>query len=466
MNRRRFLQLGGLAGLALMAPVVTNVKKSHADEGLHGGPYWITIHAGGGWDPTMFCDPKGGDAESRESVNRSFTPDQIGSAGPFKYAPTAWMVDADGGQKEVYSCKRFFEAHAGRVMIINGLDTMTNNHDTGTRVVWSGATTEGQPAFAALVAGAVMAKTQVPMAFMSNGGYDATGGLVPLTRAGNIDSLRRIAYPEIANPDKIGTKDEAHFVSDETAQRILQRQNERLMAHRDKQKLPLLKKSADALYLSRSGNAALTALATKLNNIELVKINSDNPDPILKDLNGLGGLGGLESLVQQAQLAMLAFSAGVAVSASIDLGGFDSHDDSDRRQTEQMTKLLRTVDYIFKKADEMGLGDRLYVLVGSDFGRTPFYNEGNGKDHWNTTSMMLAGPGIPGGRLIGGTDEKFKPMRVNAADPTQVVGGDDEANPRIEPKHVHRALRKLAGIDADPVTAQFGLPGDDMPIFG
>ena len=46
---------------------------------------------------------------------------------------------------------------------------------------------------------------------------------------------------------------------------------------------------------------------------------------------------------------------------------------------------------------EQGRADKIIVLVASDFGRTPSYsdfsqpfNDTNGKDHWNVTSMLSA----------------------------------------------------------------------------
>ncbi len=53
----------------------------------------------------------------------------------------------------------------------------------------------------------------------------------------------------------------------------------------------------------------------------------------------------------------------------------------------------------------MGIADKLVLLVTSDFGRTPKYNTGDGKDHWNVTSVLVSGPQIRGGRVVGKTDD-------------------------------------------------------------
>ena len=58
MERRDFLKLAGLTGLSLMLPWTRSSSAQAAGENTWGGPYFLHMHAGGGWDPTMFCDGK------------------------------------------------------------------------------------------------------------------------------------------------------------------------------------------------------------------------------------------------------------------------------------------------------------------------------------------------------------------------------------------------------------------------
>ena len=50
--------------------------------------------------------------------------------------------------------------------------------------------------------------------------------------------------------------------------------------------------------------------------------------------------------------------------------------------------------------------DDTLVVWGGEFGRTPFNEKGNGRDHnpWGFT-MWMAGGGVKGGQTIGTTDE-------------------------------------------------------------
>src|SRR5262245_3089711 len=132
MDRRRFLKVAGIAGPSVMAPIA--LREGRADSSRYDGPYWIMVNAGGGWDPTMLCDPKGGQPDDHTSVNQAYTPDAIDHAGPFAFAPIGLTVDGI----DVMSNKTFFNKHRKRLMVLNGLDTTTNNHDGGSRNVWSG----------------------------------------------------------------------------------------------------------------------------------------------------------------------------------------------------------------------------------------------------------------------------------------------------------------------------------------
>jgi uncharacterized protein (DUF1501 family) len=167
-------------------------------------------------------------------------------------------------------------------------------------------------------------------------------------------------------------------------------------------------------------------------------------------------------LVRQAQLALAAFKAGLSVSANLTLGGFDTHGDHDDSHYPRLQELLEGVDFIVEEGERQGLSDRLVVVVGSDFGRTPHYNDGNGKDHWSITSMLLMGPGIKGDRVIGTTDEGHRPIEV---DPKTLAPAPGKGV-RITPEHVHEALRKLAGIDGSDVAAHFPLKAAPLPLLG
>ena len=136
----------------------------------------------------------------------------------------------------MYSADAFFQAHHGRLLAINGLDTQTNNHDAGSRTVWSGQLAEGYPSFAAMAAAAAVVAQPVPLPYVSNGGYDNTAGLLSLTRVGGPTALENLAFPNDENPSDPKAD---QFHSANTAARIqAAQQPRRVQAPRRRRSLP------------------------------------------------------------------------------------------------------------------------------------------------------------------------------------------------------------------------------------
>jgi len=416
MDRRTFLKAAAAAGLAVAAPVATTKEALAADTGLYDGPYWFFVLAQGGWCPTDLVDPKG-NANGVDSYNTG----DIMTAGNINYAPLEFQ-------------QQFFEAHYNRTLVINGIDMSTNGHEQGRRYSFSGKLAEGHPALAALIA--AKAGPALPMAFISNGGYDVTNGIIAPTRADSVDTL-----PKIAFSNKINANGDAQFHSDYAMDRIRQAAQNRLERQQQKIALPHVRSAMSTLHTARVGEQELRDVLQYL------------PD----NING-------NSLQDQASVALASFRAGLGVSVNMRMGGFDTHGNHDARHFPRLADLLRGVDFIWQKAEEMNIADKVIVVVGSDFGRTPGYNGNNGKDHWSVNSMMVMsepGNGIPTNTVIGKTTDGHKPMKVNP----QTLQ-PDENGVRIKPEHIHSALRKLAGIEQDSFSLQFPLDvGQELPLL-
>lgn len=423
MQRRDFLKLASLTGLGVAAGSIPFYRSARAD-GPYPGPLWIMVHASGGWDPTSLCDPKGTeDLDDPKRLNNYLVSD-IEQAGNIRYAPVA-------------NNAAFFQKHYQKLLVVNGIDCATNSHDAGTRVVWSGSLTENRPAFAALVAGAY--GPTLPMSFITYGGYETTADVVAVTRAGNTDVIERVAYPERIDPTN--DQDLSTYHTEATTKRIREARAARHLAQADKQHLPTIQQSMSMLYLARSGQNDLQKLSALL------------PETLES-----------ATLKRQAQVVMAAYRAGICVSANLSIGGFDTHGDHDQNHFPRLQELMEGVDFILDEAEKYPeTAGNVVVVVGSDFGRTPGYNSGNGKDHWSITSAILAGKGITGNRVIGATDAGHTPFGV---DPdtleVQETGGR-----RITPAHLHDSLRRLAGIDESELAARFPLTNaESMPLLG
>lgn len=420
MKRRDFMKLAGAAGLVLASPAASREARAQDSE-PYDGPLFIFVGGSGGYDPCSFCDPKGFMSEDEENpMNRTYANADIGQVGNIPYAPIGYYPE-------------FVERHYEKMLLINGIDTKTNGHDSGRRVVGSGKLAEGFPAFGALVAAHY--GQGMPMGFITNGFYDQTAGTTARTRVGNLNAFERVAQPNRPNPGD----ENSRYHTDETFERIQLAQQSRLQAKRGLTKLPKLEKSMGTLHIARDSDNVLGRL------LELIP--DDRPN---------------DRLMRQAQLAISAYRAGACVSAVLSTGGFDTHGDHDARHIPRLDTLFQGVNYIWEEAERQGVADKVVVVVGSDFGRTPGYNDNNGKDHWSVTSMILMGQGIPGNKLIGETTHRHSLKRVDPGT-LRVV---EDGGIRIEPGHVHRALRKLAGLDKSPLNAQFPLDVDeDLPLL-
>ncbi|MCA9681826.1 MAG: DUF1501 domain-containing protein [Myxococcales bacterium] len=421
MNRRDFFKLAGFAGLAVI-PASTmagrGVRPSNPGQRAYQGPFWIFVNASGGWDPTLLCDPKGrANEEAVDPINMYFT-DEIGQAGAINYAPIGYN-------------QTFFDKYYQDLLIINGIDMQTNGHDSGSRHTWSGRLVEGFPSLAALVA--AQNGPELPMSYLSFGGYDFTAGLVARTRSGNVNALGRIAYPDRIDPNDANSS----FHSATAAELIAATREGRRADQLAGAGLPAEHAAMSAMFTATDGANEL-----KLLQEYLPDTFGDNP------------------IHRQAQIALAAYRAGIAISVNLNYGGFDTHGDHDNSHQARLATLLEGIDLTMEEAGLQGVADNVIIAVGSDFGRTPRYNDNNGKDHWSVTSMMLMGPGITGNRVVGASTPDFTPETINPGSLAVDSGGV-----RIEPQHVHYALRDLAGLNGSSFATMFPI-SPSAPLSG
>ena len=86
--------------------------------------------------------------------------------------------------------------------------------------------------------------------------------------------------------------------------------------------------------------------------------------------------------------------------------------------------------------------------------------ENNGKDHWSVGSMLLMGKGIRGGRVLGATTERHRPLTVNPQ--TLEL---DENGIRLKPAHVHRAIHRAAGITELEALRRHPVDGENLDLL-
>lgn len=425
-NRRQFLKLcgGGAMAPGFLLPMANAVD--------YGGKLFCFVQAQGGWDATSFCDPKA-NVPGERVINRWAERDEIRKAGNLHYAPVARN-------------EGFFEKYHSRMLVINGVDAQTNSHSAGILHNWSGRISEGYPTTTALLAAHLGGEMTMP--YLSFGGYSNTAGLGSYTRATHSHELRNVATP--ARDPYVTSR---RFFSEQERESLLR--HERRRAARLASEVGLMPRER------RSREAVEQALAPGAVD-GLLRFNA-----LLSEIEKAGELQYLSDenpLKRQAQLAILAFSAGVAVSADLGLTGFDTHSDHDYDQARALSRLTEGVDYLWELAEHHGIANRLVVVMGSDFGRTNFYNSSQGKDHWPVGSIVVMEKHRSWtDRVIGQTDGLHHALKINPA----TLQRDDSRGIYLRPGHVHKALRRYFGIENTAASRRFPFGRiEDMPLFG
>lgn len=116
----------------------------------------------------------------------------------------------------------------------------------------------------------------------------------------------------------------------------------------------------------------------------------------------------------------------------VTLGGWDTHQENFDRVQSLSSTLDAGFATLMTDLAERGMLDSTVILCLGEFGRTPRINGNAGRDHWPLSwSTVLAGGGVPGGRVVGET----------SADGMEVVGD------AVTIPDLLATVCKLVGID-------------------
>ncbi len=127
----------------------------------------------------------------------------------------------------------------------------------------------------------------------------------------------------------------------------------------------------------------------------------DAEDPKLRDAYGRNKFG------QSCLLARRLIEAGVRFVTLTD-GGWDTHANNFKSLKEsRIPPVDQALPQLLTDLEDRGLLDTTLVVWMTDFGRTPQVNAASGRDHWASAGfIVMAGAGIPGGSVIGATDDE------------------------------------------------------------
>ena len=375
VSRRSFLQVGTLAGLGLSLPMALAARRAQA-AGAGSDVNCILVWAQGGTSHHDTFDPK---------------PDApVSVKGEFKVIDTAIP-----GVKFSEVCPTFAK-EAKRFAVLRGWNPQNGSHGTADQFVMSGrkfnqaihypcygSVVSYQHGFKSAMPPFVQLGTSVDRRF--GGGSAGVLGLAhnpfEITSDPNADkfTVRDITPPSGITAERIDRRKRMLSRVDELQQRI------------DLQ--PAAYEALDENY--KTALNMITAPETK-GAFEL-----DKEPQELREAYGRNKLG------QSLLLARRLIEAGVRFVTVTD-GGWDTHANNFKSlKDSRMPPIDKGLPQLLIDLEQKGLLANTLVLWLTDFGRTPKINSASGRDHWASTGFALfAGAGIPGGHVLGATDDE------------------------------------------------------------
>lgn len=396
INRRDFFKLMGATGATI--PAWGWIPVADAQSVLYSGKVLINIHADGGIDQSSWVDPR-----MDRTINNYANPGSglnIGQAGNVRFAPLG-------------NNAAFFTAYSRMMLVINGVNSETNDHGAGQQAHATGRLDMGYPTLNELFAfkhGAGM-----PMPWLNRGGFTRSVGLTPPTAVPNAQGLRQLLTPNVQGANVAMKQGDVDKINAARAERM-----KALQARGDQ--LPGVNATIQQYLHANDSRAMLARVAQVLPN----QFNAQFPD---------------------AHVALIAAQAGITSTVQLQTGGFDTHSNHEPQMQNNLTRMWNMVDFIWQTAAQLNITNRLIVRVYSEFGRTALNND-NGKDHWSVGSQLIMAANEPWtNRVVGASGPRHERLRINPR--TGAV--DMAAGVTITPRHVHDAMRRYLDIETtDP----------------
>jgi hypothetical protein len=374
VSRRSFLQIGALAGLGVSLPLALSTRRASAAPAKDVN--CILIWTQGGTSHHDTFDPK---PNAPVSVRGEFG--VIDTAVP--------------GVQFTEVCPTFAK-EAKRFALLRGWNPKNGSHGTADQYVMSGRNFNQAihyPCFGSVVSHQKGFKSALPPFVQLGTNLDRRfgGGLA------GVLGMSHNPFEITADPaaDKFTVRDITPPAGI-TAQRVEKRRkmlSEVDALQRQAELQPEAFATLDKHY--QTAINMITAPETK----GAFDLAQEKPE--LREAYGKNRLG------QSCLLARRMIEAGVRFVTVTD-GGWDTHADNFKSlKTSRMPPIDKALPQLLADLEQRGLLATTLVLWLTDFGRTPKINSASGRDHWASTGFAIAaGVGIPGGAVLGATDDE------------------------------------------------------------
>jgi hypothetical protein len=349
---------------------------------------------------------------------------------------------AQHGQSGLWISELFphLSRHADELAVVRSMTSEFSEHTTGNYFLHSGIGIQGRPSMGAWCGYGLGSECEdLPGFIVLNGGLIPPGGLdcfnsgfLPATYQGSIFSPGDVP---LANVRRAEPTDELQ-------------QNKRALLNK-----------LDRGVLDRLGH--VDGLESAIANYELA-YRMQSAVPALSDLSGetqatLDMYGfdaeskGTATYARQCLLARRLVERGVRfielTCPSVGHDRWDQHSDLKGGHEDNARSVDQPIAALITDLKQRGLLDTTLLVWSGEFGRTPFAQGSNGRDHNPFGfSIWLAGGGVRGGTVYGATDEFGYKVIEN----------------RLEIHDLHATMLHLLGIDHTRLTYRFS--GRDMRL--
>lgn len=388
MKRRTMLELlaGGAAAVALHP--LLRAAGSQPDD------FFVFIHAAGGWDITLWSDPR----NERRGIIDPATTASIDTGGLRNWRPAgdSFQLIAPRGTSLVLgpAIGGLLDL-ADRLTVINGIAMNTVSHEDGTAYSCTGRHRTGgtlpESSIDVLIANErglaqMMPDVSVrfPSAFI---GTHLDKRAVPL-RIGDVGALTK----SFERSDYLDPADRAEISA-------------------------LLTDEANALAKGSTHPATFEQLGSQQQALAALQKGDFTQSFAKKQLqdaypqfNYKGRFYGNQAVV--AGFAVEAFKRNLVRCVSFSLGQLDTHSNNYRTHGHALQELFDIVANLVKLLDATPhptsattrLSERTHILVVSEFCRTPQINTNGGRDHYPNNSALVISPKFRAGKSFGKTD--------------------------------------------------------------
>lgn len=402
-SRRKFI--GASAGMAALAGLGWHPRMARAAQGER---KFLFFFAGGAWDTTTVFDPHyNTDYVDMDPLTQ---PTQLGR-----------LVHTSGQDRP--NVNRFFERWGNRSAIVNGLDSHSVGHASGTKLTLTGTSASSYADWPTVLAANGKGEYPLPHLVFSGPSIPGNSGSAVVRAGGGtlMDMINSGINGNIDNPVPTFDPPADAIIDAFVHQRIA---------------------NFTAQHEISGGEGFRRADSFLSNTDRAMEIEGRQFEA------GLGELG--NTMVDQALKATEMMRLGLTRTAMIGIpGGWDCHGGVGVN-AGQFDNFFTALDVLMEHMSTtpglstQWLSDEVTIVALSEFGRTPKLNGNGGKDHWPFTSALVVGSGVNGGRSLGATDDALIGMPIDMK-----TGLNDPGGKMLGTENLGVALLKLGGLNPD-----------------